>query len=479
MNKTLILVMIILAIVLSWLGFSNIQKISAQNDLIREWQKDTLRYNQQITEREQLVRNLKPGDDWIKPREENLPPTLADPYLSASQGVEVHLEGVRWMGDWFKPGQTNGIERMGGIAEVQINQILFDPDFEKAGMPDLNVEVTAPRFFRMQNFLDDWLGGFQLSGFLGKAFSEKKPVETYDLETVPGKKRKMSLWLMEFDAFLRIEPSPVHDNENIGGLEKHPVTGIKTSQIRRDHEDKNQRYGNVSIMLKFKPKDGTWYLADRDENGILVPNGSPKIGIGAVECIGIKAVSENENLNNIGVYLRRGSSLALYNSPEDIDKKFRATGINQEDALLPENVSQLNNNSLPNPDLFGKEKYAIIHLSNLGSWQEGSWLSSVSRYADQYHARFVIHAYVLGEWNVKPVSIAEPEPRPPFKLKKSGVLDFLLPDLHLGWLGKIISSGGWIVLGIIVLGFFFPPVTALLNKLLGWVIALIPDAGKK
>ncbi|MFC2126576.1 hypothetical protein ACFLU5_17435, partial [Bacteroidota bacterium] len=234
----------------------------------------------------------------------------------------------------------------------------------------------------------------------------------------------------------------------------------------------------VSVMLKFKPKEGTWYIADRDENGILIPNGGPKTGIGAVECIGIKPVSENENLNNIGVYLRRGSSLALYNTPEDIDSKFKRTSIDMEDALMRADNKVFKGSTVINPDLFGKEKYAIIHLTNLGSWQEGSWLSNIHRYADQYHARFVIHTYVLGEWNVKPVSIVEPEPRPPFELKKSGLLDFLIPDFNLGWFGKLMSSGGWIIIGFIVLSLFFPPIAVLLNKILGWLVALMPSVKK-
>ena len=472
-NKIPLAILVVFGIFFSWMGFNNLHTINRNNELIKAWQADTARYNQQLAAQQKLLANLHPGDDLIKTRENALSSSMSDPYLNASQGVEVHLEGIRWMGKWFTARQHNGIEKIGGIAEVQINQIIFDPDFEKAGMPDLNVEVTAPRFFEMNSFLKEWLKGFQLSGFLGKAFGEKKPVETYDLEAVPGKRQKMSLWLLEFDTFLRIEPSPDHDSRNIGNLERHPVSGISTDKIRREQESKNQRYGNVSVMLKFKPKAGTWYIADKDASDMLVANGEPKIGIAAVECIGIKPVSQNEKLNNIGVYLRRGSSLALYNSPSEIDSKYSQSNISMDDALMPIENPVYNEESVANPNLFGKEKYAIIHLTNLGSWQEGSWFSSINRYADQYHARFVIHAYVLGEWNVQPVNIVKPEPRPAFSQKKTGFLDFLLPDLNLGWFGKIISGGGWIIIGLIVLSVFFPPVGLIINKLLRRVAALI------
>lgn len=473
MNKKIAIVLIVLIIILGWLGIRSIQTVLRNNNAFNEWQKDTARYNQQLAEQKKIISNLKPSDDLIQPKE-NLPNSMAEPYLSASQGVEVHLMGVRWENNWFDATHKHGIEKMKGIAEVQINQILFDPDFEKAGMPDLNVEVTAPRFFEMRSFLKDWLGGFDVGGFLGKTFSDKKPIKIYDLETTPEKKQKMSLWLMEFDAFLRIQPSPEHDKTNYGDLDKHPVSGISTFKIRHDEEAKNQRYGNVSVMLKFKPKNGTWYIADKDKSGMLVPNSEPQIGIAAVECIGIKQVSENKSLNNIGVYINVGSSLALYNSPEEIDSKFNQTGISPENVITPIDNKVYNEESISNQNLFGKEKFAIIHMPNLGSWQEGSWLSKKTRYADLYHARFVIHTYVLGEWTVQPVSIAKPEPRPPFMLKKAGLMDFLLPDFNLGWFGKILSGGGWIIVGLIVLSIFFPPFGAIVNKLLGWLLKIIP-----
>jgi len=227
-------------------------------------------------------------------------------------------------------------------------------------------------------------------------------------------------------------------------------------------------------MLKFKPREGTWYLADRDTTGMLVPNGNPKIGIGAVECIGIKAVSENKRLSNIGVYLRRGSSLALYDRPEEIDRKFNRTRLDLEDALVPVPAPTIKNGAFVNPNLFGKEKYAILRLTNLGSWQEASWLSTIHRYADQYFAWFVVHAYVLGEWNVKPLSISEPTPRPPFEMKRSGLLDFLLPDIGPGILGKLLSGGGCFLIGAMLLILFFPPAGILLNKLMGWLVAMAP-----
>jgi hypothetical protein len=61
-------------------------------------------------------------------------------------------------------------------------------------------------------------------------------------------------------------------------------------------------------------------------------------------------------------------------------------------------------------------------------------------------------------------------------MKQSGLLDFLLPDFCLGFLGKLLSGGGWLLIGIILLVLFFLPVGILLNKLLGWVVALVPGA---
>ena len=227
-------------------------------------------------------------------------------------------------------------------------------------------------------------------------------------------------------------------------------------------------------MLKFKPKAGTWYIANRDETGMLTTNAEPKVAVGAVECIGIRPINENPKLNNIGVYIRRGSSLGLYNAPEEIDCRFTTNGINKEDVIKPIET-KLYEQNIANPDLFGRDKYAIVHLANLGSWQEGNWLTSRKRFADQYHARFVIHTYVLGEWDVQPIQLVTPEDRPPFYQKKTSVTDFLLPDFNLGGFGKFLSTGGWMVVGIIVLTIFFPPVGVLVNKILRWIVALVPS----
>lgn len=469
MEKTKTLVPILLLNVLIGFGIFNQIKIGQSGQAVFEWQRDTALYNLKMAQQQWEFQHIEPGEDLIRPREQQPVSALADPFLNASQGVEVHLEGIRWMGKWFNSEQKNGIDLMGGLAEVQINQLVFDPDFEKAGLPDLNVELTAPRFFEINHFLSDWLSGFQLGGSLGKTFGGSKPVETYDLKTSPGKRQKMSHWLLEFDAFIRIEPSPVYDGTNYGGLDKHPVSGIPVRKILSDKEAKNQRYGNLSVMLKFKPKSGTWYIAQPDQNGSLVPNSEPKIGIAAVECVGIKPEAENKNLNNIGVFLRIGSSLALYPSPRSIDENFIQNRIEEQKVLIPLKPVVADNGILANPDLFDREKYAIIHLANIGSWQEGSWLSTTHRYADQYHARFIIHTYVLGEWDVKPVSIAVPQSRPPFEMRKPGVKDFFLPDLSLGWLGRFLSGTGWVIILLVVLNLFFPVTGKIISKILSSV----------
>ncbi len=276
----------------------------------------------------------------------------------------------------------------------------------------------------------------------------------------------MEHWLLTFDVFLRIEPSPNHDGQNYGQLDRHPVTGIATRKILNNKESKNQRYGNLSVMLKFKPKTGTWYITDQNEDGLWTTHNEPHIGIAAVECIGIKSESENKKLNNIGVYLRIGSSLALYPTPGSIDEQFVQNRIEEQNVLAPVKPLLDKNKAITNPDLFDSEKYSIIHLANMGSWQEGSWFSNVHRYADQYHAKFVIHIYVLGEWEVRPITIAEPESRPPFEMKKTGLKDFLLPNLNMGWFGKLISGSGWILAMLLVLYLFFPTTRKLMNNLL-------------
>jgi len=450
------LLFLLLLIVLLSLGFLNLRRIDKIEKAILQWQRDSAQHQLTLAKEENKMLEQISADNLIGVNNNPRQSSLAHPYLDASQGVEVHLEGVRWMGKWFDASRKNGISSMGGLAEVQINQLVFDPDFEKAGLPDLNVEVTSPRFFEMNHFLRDWLSGFKLGGSLGTSFGGAKPLETYNLKTSSGKRQKMEHWLLAFDVFLRIEPSPDHDGYNYGQLDRHPVTGIATRKILNEKESKNQRYGNLSVMLKFKPKTGTWFVAGRNEDGLLTTNIEPHIGIAAVECIGIKPESENKKLNNIGVFLRIGSSLSLYPTPGSIDEQFVQNRIEEQKVLAPIQPVLDEKGTIANPDLFDSEKYAIIHLTNMGSWQEGSWFSNIHRYADQYHAKFVIHAYVLGEWEVRPVAISEPESRPPFTMKKAGFKDFLLPDFNLGRLGRLISGAGWLLVLFAALCFGFP-----------------------
>ncbi|MFG6686230.1 hypothetical protein ACGK9U_06590 [Mariniflexile sp. HNIBRBA6329] len=435
-----------------WLGKDNYTTHNNKYNTYLKYKKDSTEYEQEIRLRNKHLQEIN-DEELIKFNDKNtLTSDLNEGYINASQGFEVHLEGIRWFGQWFNKNQDHGISKIGGRSDIYLNQLFFDPDFEKSGFPDLNVEVTQPKFFDSKNIFNELAERLNLVSIKSRV-KDRKPIKTISLTTTPDKKKVMNVFLMEFDTFLRIEPSQDHDNENIGNLERHPLTNEKTNKIRRIKEYKSPRYGNVSIMLKFKPKNNVWYIADKDKNGVLVKNKNPVIGIAAVECINIYQKEEEKENKKIGVYLRPGSNLALYNSPEDLDKKFTITGINKKDVYYP--VESSDYSSLINKDLFGKEKYSIIHISNFGSWDTGGWFSGSKYYQDLYHVKFLVHVFVIGEWDVQPLKIIKPESREQAVVFKPGLKNFL-PNFGITFFGEIIYILGLVLAFYLIINFVIP-----------------------
>jgi hypothetical protein len=98
--------------------------------------------------------------------------------------------------------------------------------------------------------------------------------------------------------------------------------------------------------------------------------------------------------------------------------------------------------ALASESLFNSSKFSHIDIKNLGSWkEEQSWfLGDRTFTADYYHAKFLIHLYLLGEWTVKGDTFASFEARMPTRITKPGVLDYLLPDFNLGFWGRMFAA---------------------------------------
>lgn len=441
--------------------------LSAYNRQYAVYQRDSLR----------LIQAISPPENVVKWKNSS----AADPYLSASQGIEVHLKGLSWRGWHLGAGEPVVDELRRNFDATftnTIDNITFDPDFQNNGYPDLVVKVVnAPAFYSPG----------LLSEYLGQAVkTDPVPYKSYELQSCDGRKATMDLWLVTFDITLRIEPSFDHQrNTEWPFTGRHPITRETDGWSRGRREFKDMRYDRLSVLMELKPKNN-FYVATAGESPFLNPAGAPKIGIGAVECVLIEKVGEkgvNNLATTLGVDLEKGKSLPLYPNLEHLKEIYSYRNFQQSDPfkhshLEPtkelverfENLIDVCENSvaLADPNLFGQSKYSHIDIKNLGSWREsGSWLLGDKIYnADYYHAKLLVHLYVLGEWVVNNEAVARFEARAPASITRPGVLSYLLPDFKLGIMGKLLGSVFLPLVLLLLVSFFFPPIRLLINELL-------------
>jgi hypothetical protein len=409
--------------------------------------------------------------------------SASEAYLSASQGIEAHLKGLNWRGYFIDNGQDvleDIRTSFDAYYRTTIDKIEFDPDFENCGYPDLIVEIkSSPSFYQPST----------LSKYLGK--SEPKPYKSYKLNSCDKRKATMDLWLVSFDLTFRIEPNFKHNRNNeFSSDKKHPITQKPIHEIRGQREYKDMRYDRLSVLLEFKPKN-FYYLSSEPANPLAPLNESPKIGIGAVECIYFEKVGEggeNNKAVRLGVELEKGKSLPLYPDMESllnqISWKRRSNTIfNQgEPQEVESQVSAYENITdicedgkiIADPDFFNKPKYSLVDIKNLGSWkQEKSWFLGETEYkADYFHVKFLVHLYVLGEWVVKDENLSKFKPRPPASITKPGLFDYLLPDFNLGVFGKVLSIILLPLILILLFSFFFPSIRVLVNRIIMRIIKI-------
>lgn len=454
---------------------------------------DSLKYYQNALEKmkkdslalKQVLAGTLPPEPSIKGlsgEAANLPSSdFSKTNLNAAQGVEVALKGIEWSGTMMESVQGQLKRNFGARYVNNYNEIIMDPDFPNCGYPDL--WVTVPEVPTLT--IDDRKS---VSRFLRKKINKEKPIESYHLQVGNNKKVRMDLWLANFEVIFRIVPDDKHNrNEEFPYTGKHPITKIDADDIRRKRERNKQRYGYLTVFLEFRPKD-TWFIGQPMESGVFKADRQPEIGIAAVECAKVFRIDEkgaNKEDTDIYLTIEPGQSIPLYNSLEEVIGQF--TDQYHKDAELKpavETVSadyykmaQDSTGTFYNPDLFGKTKYSAIQIKNLGSWksQQGFLFGNTKYEGDLFKAEFLIHLFVIGEWTVKPNSFVETDIRPPKVITKKGLIDFLLPDFKLGFFGKIFSGTVGILILIVFLSVFFPPLGKIVNGVLKKILGIFGD----
>lgn len=398
------------------------------------------------------------------------------------QGIEVHLDALRWMGRWFRRGQDHGIDQFGGIQTFDLNKIIFDPDLPERGNPDLIVTASDVQFFQMDTFLRDAVGGYQLSKVLAQKVSPQGPYETYtwnvrDQAGEVSKQVKMELYLLHFSLVFQIQPAL--DSRAPAGMDlrtRHPITHERLGDLRP--EDDNQRYSNLDVALKLVPRTNDWILAELNSNGQLVPNKSPRIGIAAVETMSVQFDGDpNLKERRIGAYIEKGQSLALHDSIDFGDQatpdKSRYLSDVAAQAAQFYRVKDQQDDVYLNTALFDREKYALVHVANFGSWRRGNIFSGKRRWADQITARFVVHAFVVGDWEIKRPELGPLQARTRVAVTTRSLVARMIPTFGLGDFGRGISGFLLLVGAVLVIGVLFPPVMTIINIVLKAIADLL------
>ena len=358
-------------------------------------------------------------------------------YLFASQGLEVQFTGLSWN------GMTVDLDSIpaGGFLNLQSNSIHFDPDLPNRGFPDLFVTVNNIPVIYHTSPVSRLFNGVNTKG---------TAYRTYEFLTAEGKAVKMDLWLMAFDMTFRVDASAksrVYSDRKRRDL---PMNEFIPRDTRRP-EFRGPSYENLEVLFRVIPGKDLWLMADGSGDGYKTLPEHPEMAIAAIECIEIEKVTDEKLIpesSGLGIDLSRGQLLPLtIDAPTDFDVSDEEGGL------------------MLNPGFFNQPVATGIRIHNLRIRRAGKpFLGARARYVgDAFHVRFLIHVYVVGDWVIQGGAFADYEPRGPQVVSSPGLLDYVLPDFHLGFFGKFISSALILLILVLTLGLFFPSMIELLN----------------
>jgi len=362
------------------------------------------------------------------------------------QGIQVQIEGINILNKFFSLNSDYDIQKIyGGELFHDTDNFIFDPDRPNRGYPNLRIQVLQPQPFSHRSFFER-LFDSDYSGpdFLEQTLAKSSKVDSF-YWTVNGDSILVEQHALQFAVDVNTQYNGKHDDPGLPVTVKTNVFGRK---LDNDWEWENKRYPPVNIALSFVPKSPD-YVADASID-------SPAFAVAAVELIGIKsysAVKESERSMGADSDLIVGKTLPLYSEfnllPINYEERDKSLYYDQPVQLLDHytSIQGADKQQILNNELFGKKKYSILRIANIGTVSEGNIFIGNKKASEAYRFIFALHMFVYGDWKTKYTPLADEwgafEEKALFERKASlfdralsGLFETFLPTLGLGNWGR-------------------------------------------
>jgi|GEM_PF-465116 len=391
------------------------------------------------------------------------------------EGPQAHVQGLEFHGQIIDKNDPR-MEFYDG------NTINFDPDHPSYGFPNVAVRVSPVTLYEAKK--DD------LDKVLKIAEgddSKPSPYRTYTkiiestYEHLNQQQIKMQLWLTEFEVTIDVIPDRKKSSVTLTDREKkkfkypakwYNLPGDEIDLTRLTPEPQNNRYTDLTLVLKLIPNNAPWYFKVPGAQNVR-----PHMAIGAVYCEEVRIMEETD-LRRVSPNTQKGSVVFLH--PTYMGQSGSPpTDMTPVPEDLQEAVGQMIENSLDHShekiqSIWDKPYYMKIHFDNIGSWQESRWWWVEREYDDQVTYKFIMPIFVMGSWDIVPPQEIIPTWEPPEPFIKHGFhLSDLLPEWGLGKMGKYISATLFSLIFVVVLLILFPALLPLIIRVFFAFIRLV------
>jgi hypothetical protein len=377
------------------------------------------------------------------------------------QGIQIHIEGVNIYDKFFTRNENYNVKKIyGGDVFFDTDNFVIDPDKPKKGYPNLRGQIYQAQPFTHRSFFKRLFE----SDYSGPEFLEKILSKSSKVDSFYWTAGSNSILIEQHALQFAIDVNTQYNSKNDpDGPKVSTDKNVFGRPIDNGWEWDNKRYPPVHIVLSFKPSSPDYFTS--------LNINKPSFAVSAVELIGIKRYSsaqESEGDMGADSDLEIGKTLPLYSSlndlPIDYDKREKKLYEVETKGLLSSYLSLkgADKNDILRSNLFGKEKYSVIRIANIGTKKEGNILVGSTKSSEAYRFIFALHMFVYGDWETKytPVSKNWGDFQEKAQIKRedslidrslSGLVDVFLPTLGLGGFGQFFV---FIVLFLLLLPLF-------------------------